>query len=200
MSGMTRTEIVNLALRHLGATRVEDWAETQPEAIVMRDVWDQGRRMTLGRHGWQFAMTGAELALSAFTPPTRYAYRYSLPVDFVRLDAVSDSDTMEPPLDMGQGFVMRNGYLDCSSTRVWIEYVYDAPIEGVWPPHFVSVMAVDLASMAAGSLKSTTEHERFEKLLAKALSEAISTDSAQQKVQFRRPGPWRMAARGAWRG
>ncbi len=47
MSALTRTDIVNLALREIGTDRIEDYTESTPETDVARDVWDQAIRMTL---------------------------------------------------------------------------------------------------------------------------------------------------------
>ena len=200
MTALTRTGITNLALRDLGGTRIEDWEEGSFEAIVARDVWDQAVRQALGRHGWQFAMRGVSLARQVDVPETRYAYRYTLPGDFVRLDAASASDTMDPPLDDDGGFAIRDGVFETSAEQVFLEYVYDAPVIGVWPPWFVGVVSADLASFMAGSLKSTREREGLEALADKRLREGLSTDSIQQMTQRRPAGSWRRAARGGWRG
>lgn len=200
MTAATRTEITNLALREIGATRIEDWNDLDPSAIVARDVWDQARRTALGRHSWQFAMKGVELSRASVTPPTRYLYRYTLPGDFVRLDAAADNDRMDPVLDEFDGFVQRDGSIDANAERVWVEYVYDAPSIGAWPPWFCGVMAADLAALMSGPLKSTAERERLEQLADKRLKSGMSTDSIQQAARQRKAGGWRRAARGSWRG
>lgn len=199
MTAATRTSIVNLALREIGATRVDDYTEASPEAVIARDCWEQAVRKALARHEWQFAIKGAELARSATTPTTRFAYRYTLPGDFVRLAAVSASDTMHPRLDQDGGFVMRDGSIDTSSETVFVEYVYDAPSIGTWSPWFIDVMVADYASVMASPLKSTTERERLEQLAEKRLREGRGIDSVQKAQRTVHSGGWRTAARGGWR-
>lgn len=199
MTAATRTTIVNLALRELGATRVDDYTESSPEAVIARDCWEQAVRKALARHEWQFAIKGAELARSATAPTTRFDYRYTLPGDFVRLAAVSASDTMSPRLDQDGGFVMRDGSIDTSSETVFVEYVYDAPAIGTWTPWFIDVLVADYASVMASPLKSTTERERLEQLAEKRLREGRGIDSVQKSQRSVYPGGWRSAARGGWR-
>lgn len=195
MSALTRTDVVNLALREIGTDRIEDYTESTPEADVARDVWDQAIRMTLSRHQWKFAMKGAALARSASTPATRYTYIYTLPGDFVRLGSVSSTSTMSPDLI---DYVHRDDGIHCDETAVYIEYVYDAPAVGVWPAWFVDLAVVDLASLMASPLKSTTERERLEQLATKRLAVARSIDSQQGPPRRWPESSWVSAHRG-WR-
>lgn len=195
MSALTRTDIVNLALREIGTDRIEDYTESTPEADVARDVWDQAIRMTLSRHQWKFAMKGAALGRSSSTPATRYTYIYTLPGDFVRLGSVSSSSTMSPDLI---DYVHRDDGIHCDETSVYIEYVYDAPAVGVWPAWFVDLAVVDLASLMASPLKSTTERERLEQLATKRLAVARSIDSQQGPPRRWPESSWVSAHRG-WR-
>lgn len=199
MTAATRTTIVNLAMRELGTSRVDDYTDRTPEAVIARDCWEQAVRKALARHEWQFAIKAAELARSATTPTTRFDYRYTLPGDFVRLAAVSGNDTMSPRLDQDGGFVLRDGSIDTSSEYVFIEYVYDAPAIGTWSPWFIDVLVADYASVMASPLKSTTERERLEQLAEKRLREGRGIDSVQKAQRSPQSGGWRVAARGGWR-
>jgi len=192
-----RTTLVNLALRELSTFRVDAWTDNKPEADVAADVWDQARLMTLARHGWRFAMKGARLARSATVPTTRYDYLYTLPGDYVRLEAISAYATMDPRLDdyrpMGEGIA-------CSEDAVFIEYVYAHATFGTWPPWFVSVFVADLASLMASPLKSDSAREAMEKLANQRMAIARALDSQQNPVRAYQGGAWVQAARGArWR-
>lgn len=199
MTDFTRTDIVNLALRELGAGRIDAWDEDQPEAVIARDLWTQAVRKALARHEWQFAIKSVELARSTVVPSTRFAYRYTLPGDVVRIGAVSEFSTMQPRLDMGTGWAQRDGSIDSSAASVFLEYVYDAPVIGTWAPWFVDVMVADYASVMASPLKSTTERERLEQLAEKRLREGRGIDSVQKPQRQVFQSGWRSAARGAWR-
>lgn len=194
MTALTRTDLVNLALREIGTDRVDDYTENSPEASVASDVWTQAVRMTLARHEWHFAMQSASLPQSATVPITRHDYVYTLPGDFIRLGSVSQYDTMEPPL---LDYVMRADGIHASVAAVFIDYVYDAPAIGTWSPWFISVFTADLASLMASPLKSSTERERLEELALARLRTGRTIDSQQGPVKMHRGGSWIDAHRGA---
>jgi hypothetical protein len=196
MTAMTRTSVLNLALREIGAGRVEDYTEDTPEAIIGRDCWDQAVRKALSRHEWQFAMLTAECGRAVGTPVARYLYRYSLPADVVRFGQMSDNTMFSPKLDDGNGYALRGGFVETSAESLFIDYVYDQPAVGVWPAWFIDVMVADYASVMCSPLKATTERERMEKLAEKRLNEGRSIDSSQRPRVTARAGNWRSAAAG----
>lgn len=193
MTALTRTGIINLALREIGTDRIENYTDSGVAEDVANDVWDQAVLITLSRHEWRFAMRSASLPRSSTTPTTRYEYAYTLPGDFVRLGSLSDMETMEPPLD---DFSITENGVETNATAVYCEYVYNAPSEGAWSPWFVHVFVADLASFMAGPLKHVSERERLEQLAEKRLREGRSIDSQHQRVRFTREGSWIRAARG----
>ena len=196
MTAMTRTYVLNLALREIGAGRVEDYTEDTPQAIIGRDCWDHGWLKALGRHEWQHALMTAECARIVGTPVARYLYRYQLPGDFVRFGQVSENTMFQPKLDEGQGYVMRGGFLETNATSVFVDYVSsDTPI-GACPPWFIDVFVADYASVMCSPLKATTERERMEKLAEKRLNEGRSIDSSQRPRVVTRSSRWLAAARG----
>lgn len=197
MTDQTRTELVNLALREIGTTRISDWTQASPEAEVARDVWSQAVRKALSRHEWDFAITSRKLAKSGATPVTRYRYIYTVPENFVRVSAVSEYATMEPPL---WSYHMRADGLHTDAEHVYLDYVYyendEAPAIGTWPPWFTSVLVADLASMMASPLKSTTERERLEQLAQDRLRTGRTIQSQQSPPRRWPDGSWISAHRG----
>jgi hypothetical protein len=143
-------------------------------------------------------MKAASLARSANTPAVRYDYCYTLPGNFVRLGAISDSQTMEPPL---YDYAMRDDGIWTSASAVYIEYVHytddTSPAIGAWPAWFTNVLVCDLASLMASPLKSTTERERLEQLAQSRLRSGRSIDSQQSPPERWRDGTWVQAKRGA---
>lgn len=191
---MTRTSIVNLALREIGTTRIDNWSDNVPEADIARDVWDHAVRNCLARHEWRFAMKGAQLNRSTVIPVTRYAYIYTLPGDYVRLGSISEQAVMEPPL---LEFRILEDGVHTNATSVYVEYVYNAPVIGTWSPWFVDVLVCDLASLMASPLKSSAERERLEQLAMSRLRGGRSIDSQHGPSLSHRGGSWVNAARGA---
>jgi len=189
----TRTDIINLALREIGTDRISDHTEASPEADIARDVWDQAVRMALSRHQWSFAMTAARLARSTPVPAARYSYIYTKPGNLVRIGSISASSSMEPPLI---DYADRFDGIHTDANAVYVEYVQADTPEGTWTPWFVDVLVVDLASLLASPLKSTTERERLEQLRQARLATARSIDSQQKPPMRWREGSWVSAKRG----
>lgn len=181
MTDFTRTQITNLALREIGAPRIDDWQESSAQADVARDVWDQARRRSLARHTWKFASKGAELGRSGTAPVTRYDYYYTLPGDYVRLCSISEHQNMEPELIGNEWDLDENG-VKTNAETVYVEYIYDAPAIGAWNPWFVDVMAVDLAADMTAPLKSDRDREALLQIAAMKLKEARSLDSTEKNV------------------
>jgi hypothetical protein len=193
MTAMTETGIVNLALREIGDYRITDIEEDSTPAEIARDLIDQARRSALIAHEWRFALKQAELNALVTAPTARYATAWQLPSDFVRLGSVAEDDTMDPPLE---DYRVIADTLQSSTDYIFIEYVYDAPDVGTWPPYFNALVAAMLASDMASPLKSTTERERLEKLLYTRLMHARTLDSVQSPVQLLPASDWLSAMRG----
>jgi len=195
MSSLTRTDVVNLALREMGVDRIDDWTERSTEADVMRDVWDHAVRMFLARHEWQFAMKSTSLPRQNATPRTRFTYVYTMPGDYIRLGSVSANSTMRPVMHDYQ--VTVEGF-ETDAASVFMEYVSDAsdsPI-GSWPPWAIDVLVVDLASLAASPMKSETSRERLEQLRRDRMAVAKTLSSQHQPKRYYRDGTWVSASRG----
>jgi len=193
MSSLTRTDIINLALREMGVDRIDDWTESSVEADVMRDIWDHAVRMFLARHEWQFAMKSTSLPRQASTPATQFTYIYTMPADYVRLGSVSQYATMQPPM---HDYQMTAAGFETDATAVFIEYVSDNFAIGTMPPWAVDVLVVDLASMAASPLKSETSRERLEQLRRDRMAVAKTLSSQHQPKRYYRDGSWISASRG----
>lgn len=193
MTALATTGIVNLALREIGEYRIEDIDEASTPAEIARDLFDQAKRMALAGHEWRFALKQAELVKIPGSPVARYDYSWTIPADFIRLGSVSDNITMQPEL---REFMTSGGYIFSSTESVFIEYVYDSPAVGAWPPYFVHYVAAMLASEMASPLKSTTERERLEKLAEIRLATARSLDSLQGPTIIKPESNWLAAMRG----
>lgn len=195
MSSLTRTNIINLALRELGATRIEDYTESSATADIANDVWEQAVRKALARAEWEFATKARKLA-QATADVGGYAYRYQLPADFVRLSAVYDDESMDSPL-WDTDFKRRGGYIETDYTKCYIDYVYYYDTPGGWPPWFVDVLVADLASVMASPLKSSSERQRLEDLATQRLRDGKSADGTQKPTIMLPSSRWVRAMKGA---
>lgn len=96
----TSNDIVNSALRRLGASRVRDWAaDNNREAALARDLYHETRRTLLSSHNWSFATLRVKLAKLSTVPAFGWDNAFPLPDDFLTAVSVhpSDSDFAEVP-------------------------------------------------------------------------------------------------------
>lgn len=194
-----RTSIVNLALLDVGvAPSVESWDEDSTEAEYARAAWDQAVAEALVAHSWLFATKQAQLQRYGTDPSARYEYAYNLPSDYVRLGAISDNDTMYPPLRDYRPFAV-DGLLmiGASAEEVWIEYIYNAPEVGRWPPHFIKFLSAVLAVPLSNAMK--TVRQDLDKVVTQRLAHAKSIDSLQLPPREPPLSNWQLAMRGGRR-
>lgn len=100
MSLLSKVEIANLAMSHLGVSEVvQSFSESSAAAKACRAWFAPTTEQALEAYNWSFARKRAALALSDYDPPDDWAFRYVFPVDavaFRRLLQVSPDDDATP--------------------------------------------------------------------------------------------------------
>lgn len=78
----TRTEIMNLALNHLGISKkIVSETERSAEANAMSDLYNTSRDKTLADFPWPFATAFINLSLVLTDPTTEWSFSYRYPSD-----------------------------------------------------------------------------------------------------------------------
>lgn len=193
---MTRTTIANLALREIGATRIDDFDEDSATGDIVRDVWEQGVRKALARAEWEFAKKVTERARTDAAADQGYAYSYGLPDDFIRLVSCYDSDRIENPM-WDKDFERRGNAIFTDEEKLFIKYIYYYDTVGGWSPWFIDVLVADLASVMCSPLKSAGERDRLEGLATQRLRDGKSADGAQKPTVMLPSSRWIGAMKGA---
>lgn len=176
MTALTRTGVANLALALLGAYRIEDIdADETPQAQRVRDAWDHALTFCLAKK-WNFARAQRKLARLDEKPVARYEHAYQLPGDFLRLEAVSSYEAMEPPL---YDYMISGNKLLANDEHVYIEYERHLTNVSEMPPWFIEYFRVTLAAELAPGLKATSELPRLIDMQELRLREARSADGTQ---------------------
>jgi hypothetical protein len=86
----TVTDICNAAISHCGTrSKISSIDEGSPEANACLNHFAMVRDATLRLHDWNFARLTASLALLQ-NPPARWAYKYALPTDCLRVRRLND--------------------------------------------------------------------------------------------------------------
>jgi hypothetical protein len=99
---MLKTEIANLALRHLAVTSYLSDVETDNslEAKIIRRFFQVSLDDILEKHYWTFATKTAVLALEERDPEKRFNFSYRKPVDaLVIRELACHGEFMEPSLN-----------------------------------------------------------------------------------------------------
>lgn len=181
----TATEIANYSLAVLGAKRISDITDdTIKSARIMNLHYAQARQEVIRAGKWNFAIQRKTLSQHADAPEYGYAYQYSLPADFMRLDRVnevsiwdtqrSDWFEIENGLDSGDNSI--GPVLLTNATNIRIRYVADITDTQRFDPLFTQALTVLLAAKGA---RAITGSERKEQELRNQY-EAIDLPHAQQ--------------------
>jgi hypothetical protein len=176
---MTTTEICNLALSHLGDTRITDFHETSVLGEKCRTHYDHERRAVLRAHRWNFAEAAVVLSALTEPPPFGYAYQYQLPADFLRLLEVNGAEaSMSEPA----AWRIRGNVLLLQAEQANVLYTKDTTNSGLYDPLFVTALSHKLASSLAmaitnGSADRNTQLQLYEM----AMKDAGWVDAVENK-------------------
>jgi hypothetical protein len=135
----SKVEIINTALRGLGAVSIASATEDKENARKMNAIYDIYLRALLRVHPWSFAKKETTLSQLTDTPVLEdYTYIYSLPSDFVRLNKTS----VEPDYS----HKIKGKKLYSNSNTISIEYIYFNEDSASYDDMFVDAFAARLAA------------------------------------------------------
>lgn len=142
----SKTNIVNQALRLLGANEVNDLDDDTEEAKVASTFYDTSKETVLSeKFNWVFALNRAAIAADATPPDWGYANRYLLPADFLIVDYIDEVGVDEEWEIEGQYLLIdRDGPLN-------LRYIANVD-ESRMTSLYVSCLAAQLAGCMAGAL------------------------------------------------
>lgn len=150
------TDIANLALQHLGESRINDISD--PNDKVSRTCmvnFAQARDEALQSARWGCAKKQALLSRLADRPLYKWTGAYQLPADFLRLSEIQGTDAWLPAeyFDI-QGGQLLLGPGDCQDdpSSIAIEYVARISDTSKFDPLLVECVAILLAIKCARTL------------------------------------------------
>lgn len=193
----TQVEIINQALRHLGAQEIQDVGENRPEATRAARAWPNAVDYLLRKHAWNFAQQWMKLAASSSAPVIGYACAYTLPVECVRLiDVRAEGDLSHQ--QARHELVGRTVYTDASPCYARMVVAQSSPVN--WPPDFCRALGYLLAADLAPSIvrDEGTKIKMFSDLFAMAFDDATladATESAPVEAAGDGPGSYIAARR-----
>lgn len=157
---MTATQLANIALGHLGESRIADIEEQSPQAEHCRRMWDLARDALLRARHWNFALTQVLLAALAQPPLFGKAYAFKLPMDYLLAVELNG-------LNAGTGeanFDIIGDTLQSDDSVAALLYVRREDNVGKWDSSFCEAFGYKLAAAIAPSI--TAAQGTAERLLA----------------------------------
>jgi hypothetical protein len=148
----TITDICNAALSHCGTrSKVSSIDEPSPEAQACTTHFVMARDATLRAFDWNFARLTVALA-DLGSPPARWAQRYALPADCVRIRRLNDA----PVLKFSETFFEMAADTDSTGAIISVILTDLSPVSAIytarvtdplrWDQGFTDTMAYALAA------------------------------------------------------
>ena len=164
----TVTDICNAAISHCGTrSKISSIGEGSSEANACLTHFAQVRDTTLRAFDWNFARITTPLA-DLGSPPARWAYRYALPTDLVRLRRLNDV----PLLTLPETFCELAADKDSTGAFISVVLTNASPVSAIytarvedplrWDAGFVDAVTYGLAARICFEL--TGKEERVGRL------------------------------------
>lgn len=190
--------VYNAALYHLGEQRLSSLTEGREARRVLDDIWGPNGEIVasaLAVAEWNFAARSVKM-----TPETDvetefgFENAYALPIDYVRLMAISASDRFDQPLTAHQ-YVEEGGYWLSSVDPLFVRYVSKDDSRGMdsgkWTEVFRDYLSALIAHRACERLtKDVNLQLKVDARMNEYEARAISTNNMSNGVKFPPRGSW----------
>lgn len=187
----TDTDLINTALRRIGATPITSLTDGTASANVADDIYTEVRDDLLRSHPWNFATKRVKLAQSSTTPVFEFDYGYPLPADWLRTMSVHDNDAGHGTILYRMELINGQKSIVTSSDEIWLRYVSVVTDTNLMSADFRTalsfVIARDLSIPIASSNKL---EERMSIKADRAIARARSSDSMGGFPELRPRGSW----------
>ena len=187
----SETDVVNVALRLIGAKTIVSLTDGSDNASVVEDIYTETRDDLLSSHPWNFAIKRVQLARISTAPAFEFDYAYALPSDWLRTVSVHDNDAGHGTVLYRSEQVVGQKALVSSSDSVYLRYVSMVTDTNLMPPDFRRALALSLArDLSIPLTSSNTMYEQFTRESVRALTRARSSDGMGSFPELRPRGSW----------
>lgn len=188
----SKLALYNLALRHLGESKLQSLSEAREPRYVFDDLYDHATSYCLGRASWNFAMRAVSMTESGtITPTFGYTYAFEKPSDWVKTYQVSGEPTFRWPL---QEFVDEAGVIYANCTPLYLKYISSDASYGMnlaaWPENFTYFVSQHLASLGWKIANDKDLRDALKKEAKRSCAVAASSDATDEPPQSPPPGSW----------
>ena len=184
-------DVINVALRRVGATRIIDFTDDGASATVAEDLFSEVLDDLLRQHAWNFATRRAKLAQLSETPTFEFDHAYSVPPEWIRTVSVHPNSEGAGTMFYREEQVDDKRVIVTSADEVYLRYIVRIVDPNLWPPDFRNALSMLLARDFAIALgNSNTMHVNFEQLSRNAIARARSSDSMGSSPERLPRGSW----------
>ncbi len=187
-----KIDVINSALRRIGASRISDPNEPVKNANVARDIYDDILEDLLRSNFWNFATRRIELAQLSEVPTFEFDYAYALPSDWLRTVSVHpNGDGYQSIINYKEENVGDQNVILASTEELFMRYIALVTDVNLWSADFKQAMILALARDLAIPISSSNElREQMDTAARKALAKARSTDAMGSTPERRPRGTW----------
>ena len=189
----TITDICNAAISHVGTrSKISSIDEGSAEANACLTHFAMVRDATLRAFDWNFARVTVSLA-QLQNPPARWAYKYAVPVDCIRIRRLNDV----PLLVLPETFYEMAADTDSTGAYINVILTNAAPVSAIytaqvgdplrWDQGFVDAIVYGLAARICFELSGKEEREKsltqmWQLKLREAAAQAANEGSALNRT------------------
>ena len=185
------TDVINVALRLIGATPITSLTDGSPSANAADDIYVDLRDDLTRSHNWNFATKRVKLAKSATTPIFEFDNAYPLPADWIKTVSVHDNDGGYGTVFYRMEIVNNQRSILASREEIWLRYVFRLTDPNVMSSDFRRAFELALArDLAIPLAASNTLQETYSRQANRKLAQARSTDAMGAFPELRPRGSW----------
>lgn len=164
---LTKVEICNIALSHLGVAKeiAEFDNERSAEAMACRRFWDINLDTVLRAWHWPFATAYQNLSLVQERPTIEWLFSYRYPVDCIdarRIVSGNPRDNAQTQIPMKIAQDSSGLLLFTNMQNAQLEYTLRAELYNFWPHDFVLAFSSHLAFLISPRLTANDQNKRTE--------------------------------------
>ena len=184
-------DVVNVALRRVGSSRIIAFTEDSAEAVIANDLFDEILDDLLRQHAWNFATRRAKLAQLVVTPTFEFDHAYTVPADWIRTVSIHPNSEGAGTMFYREEIVDDKRVIVTSADEVFMRYIARITDPNLWSADFRNAMSMILARDFAIPLgSSNTMHANYDKLSRSAIARARSSDAMGSSPERIPRGSW----------
>lgn len=187
-SGLTKTNIANIALRHIAGMSLTDLdTDTSTEADLINLYWGVSLREVLRAADWRFASIEIDLTEETSEESNVWSYAYTYPSDCVMIREIIDTSGTVGRIEFEVGLnSSKDGLLVwCNVEDAVARYTHLVENVTLWPPEFATCFAMRLAYDVAYPITQRDDlKQTMWSLYVDALRKAIVSTKAEGYRKF----------------